>query len=145
VDPLTGYRFYGHEQLPRLNRILALRELGFTLEQVGGMLEDGITPDQLRGMFRLRQAELVQQLDQGRERLARIEARLRQIEQEGKMPEYEIVLKDVETQLVASVRDRLGSYREIGRLFGELFGYLGRRGRRLPLPARPGERAGEGV
>jgi effector-binding domain-containing protein len=125
VDPLTGYRFYGHDQLPRLNRILALRELGFTLEQVGGMLEDGITPDQLRGMFRLRQAELVQQLDQGRERLARIEARLRQIEQEGKMPEYEVVLKDVETQLVASVRDRLASYREIGRLFGELYGYLG--------------------
>ncbi|OGO13032.1 MAG: transcriptional regulator [Chloroflexi bacterium RBG_13_66_10] len=125
VDPFTGYRFYGHDQLPRLNRILALRELGFALQQVGQMLEEGVTPDQLRGMLRLRRAELVEQLDEGRERLARVEARLKQIEQEGKMPEYEVVVKNVEPQLVASVRDRLGSYGEIGRLFGELYGYLG--------------------
>jgi effector-binding domain-containing protein len=50
---------------------------------------------------------------------------LKQIEQEGKMPEYEVVIKKVEAQLVAGVRDRLGSYGEIGRLFGELYGYLG--------------------
>jgi effector-binding domain-containing protein len=125
VDPFTGYRFYGHDQLPRLNRILALRDLGFSLEQVGQMLEEGVSPDQLRGMLRLRRAELVHQLDEGRERLARVEARLKQIEQEGKMPEYEVVIKNVEPQLVASIRQRLGSYREIGRLFGELYGYLG--------------------
>jgi DNA-binding transcriptional MerR regulator len=41
VDPSTGYRFYGHEQLPRLDRILALRDLGFSLEQIGQMLEEG--------------------------------------------------------------------------------------------------------
>jgi effector-binding domain-containing protein len=125
VDPFTGYRFYSHDQLPRLNRILALRELGFTLEQVGHLLEEGISADQIRGMLRLRRAELVQELDEGRERLARVEARLKQIEQEGRMPEYEVVIKHVEPQLVASIRDRLGSYGEIGRLFGELYGYLG--------------------
>jgi DNA-binding transcriptional MerR regulator len=29
VDPFTGYRFYSSDQLPRLNRILALKDLGF--------------------------------------------------------------------------------------------------------------------
>ena len=125
VDPFTGYRFYEHDQLPRLNRILALRDLGFTLEQVAQMVEEGVSPDQLRGMLRLRRAELVHQLDEGRGRLTRVEARLKQIEQEGKMPEYEVVIKNVEPQLVASVRQRLGSYGEIGRLFGELYAYLG--------------------
>jgi effector-binding domain-containing protein len=125
VDPFTGYRFYSHDQLPRLNRILALRELGFTLGQVGELLEEGVSADQIRGMLRLRRAELVQELDEGRGRLARVEARLKQIEQEGKMPEYEVVIKHVEPQLVASIRERLGSYSEIGRLFGELYGYLG--------------------
>lgn len=125
VDPFTGYRFYGHEQLPRLNRILALRDLGFSLGQIGQMLDEGVTPDQLRGMLRLRRADLVQELDAGRERLARVEARLKQIEREGKMPEYDVVIKKVAPQLVAGVRDRLGSYGEIGRLFGELYGYLG--------------------
>jgi effector-binding domain-containing protein len=125
VDPFTGYRFYGHEQLPRLNRVLALRDLGFTLEQVGLMLDEGVSADQLRGMLRLRRADLVRELDAGRERLARVEARLRQIEQEGRMPAYEVVIKKVDPQLVAGVRDRLAAYGEIGRLFGELYGYLG--------------------
>jgi effector-binding domain-containing protein len=57
--------------------------------------------------------------------LARVEARLKQIEQEGEMPEYEVVIKKVEPQLLAGVPDRLGSYGEIGGLFGELYGYPG--------------------
>jgi len=34
LDPDTGYRYYSLDQLPRLNRILALKELGFSLEQI---------------------------------------------------------------------------------------------------------------
>ncbi|QDZ00755.1 MerR family transcriptional regulator [Nitratireductor mangrovi] len=35
VDRATGYRYYSVRQLPRLNAILALKELGLTLEQIG--------------------------------------------------------------------------------------------------------------
>ena len=31
VDRFTGYRFYEYHQLLRLNRILALKDLGFSL------------------------------------------------------------------------------------------------------------------
>jgi DNA-binding transcriptional MerR regulator len=34
VDPATGYRSYRAAQLAELNRIVAFKELGFTLEQV---------------------------------------------------------------------------------------------------------------
>ena len=125
VDPFTSYRFYSADQLPLLNRILALKDLGFTLEQIGEMLHDGVSPEQLRGMLRLRRAELAQQIEQDQEQLARVEARLRQIEREGKMPDYEVVIKEVEPQWVASVRERLPAYSGIGRLFGELYAYLG--------------------
>lgn len=128
VDDFTGYRFYSVNQLPRLNRILALKDLGFSLEQIAGMLDEGLPAEQMRGMLRLRQSELSQEVQEDQERLARVEARLRQIEQEGKMPRYEVVLKTAEPQLVASVRDVLPSYREIGQLIGELYAYLGQRG-----------------
>lgn len=36
VDPSTGYRYYDAAQLPQLNRIVALKELGFGLQQVAG-------------------------------------------------------------------------------------------------------------
>ena len=34
VDPMTGYRYYSLDQLPRLNRLIALKDLGFSLDQV---------------------------------------------------------------------------------------------------------------
>ena len=40
TDPSTGYRYYSAKQLPRLNRILALKEMGLSLEQIKRMLED---------------------------------------------------------------------------------------------------------
>ncbi len=34
IDPFTDYLYYEFEQLPRLNRILALKDLGFSLDQI---------------------------------------------------------------------------------------------------------------
>ena len=127
VDRFTGYRYYSADQLPRLNRILALKDLGFSLEQIARLLDEELTPDQLRGMLRMKRAEIEQQLEAERERLARVEARLRQIEQEGKMPAYEVVLKRVDPIGVAAVRDVIPTYGDVSRLFGEIFACLGRK------------------
>src|SRR5215207_4170964 len=62
VDRFTGYRYYSASQLPRLHRILALKGLGFSLEQIGAVLAEGLTPEQMRGMLRLRHAPVSQQL-----------------------------------------------------------------------------------
>ena len=128
VDDFTGYRYYSASQLPRLNRILALKELGFSLEQIAHLLKDNLPVDQLRGMLKLKRAEAEQKLGEEQERLARIEARLRQIEMEGEMSNYEVVIKKVEPQLVASVRGIVPNYQGVGPLFGELYGCLARFG-----------------
>ena len=57
VDPFTGYRMYEFHQLERLNRILALKDLGFSLEEIGRLLREEVSPEQMRGMLRLRRAE----------------------------------------------------------------------------------------
>jgi DNA-binding transcriptional MerR regulator len=105
IDPETGYRYYSLDQLPRLNRILALKDLGFPLEQIAQILEEDLSFEQLRGMFMLKQAQTQQMIALEQARLTRIAARLRQIEQEGKMPAYEVLLKQVEPVLVASFRE----------------------------------------
>src|ERR671916_644740 len=82
VDRFTGYRYYSASQLPRLHRILALKNLGFSLEQIGAVLVEGVTPEQMRGMLRLRHAQLGQQLSELQNQLDEVEARLQQIERE---------------------------------------------------------------
>jgi len=104
VDPFTGYRYYSIDQLPRLNRILALKDLGLSLEQIVSLLETDITADEMRGMLRLRQAQLADQMQEMRAQLAQVEARIRSIEQEGTMPAYDVVLKTIEPVLIAGRR-----------------------------------------
>ncbi|MFC4127628.1 MerR family transcriptional regulator [Nocardia rhizosphaerae] len=101
VDPASGYRFYTAAQLARLNRIVALKELGFTLEQVGRMLDPGPEPGELRGMLALRRAELEQRIAADRSRLTEVEARLRIIEKEGAMPDQDVVIKSLPAVRVA--------------------------------------------
>src|ERR671916_3413027 len=69
VDRWKGYRYYSASQLPRLHRILALKGLGFSLEQIGEVLAEGLSPEQMRGMLRLRHAQISQQLADARNRL----------------------------------------------------------------------------
>ena len=76
VDPWNGYRSYAPEQLHALNRIVALKDLGFTLEQVAHLLDD-VADAELRGMLRLRRAQLEDEARAVGTRLAAVESRLR--------------------------------------------------------------------
>ncbi|GAA0993294.1 MerR family transcriptional regulator [Acrocarpospora macrocephala] len=109
VDPATGYRYYQAAQLSRLNRLIALKDLGFTLQQVAGVLDDKLSVDELHGMLRLRQAELEAQVVRDRARLAGVLARIRTIEREGVMP-ADIVVKSVPAIRVAELSGVAESY-----------------------------------
>jgi len=67
-----------------MHRFLALKDLGFSLEQIAQILEETFSLEHLRGMFTLKQAQTQQMIDLEQARLARIAARICQIEQEGK-------------------------------------------------------------
>src|SRR6478672_9936932 len=89
VDRFTGYRYYSASQLPRLHRILALKGLGFSLEQIAAVLAEGLTPEQMRGMLRLRHAQISQFLADLQDQLVEVEARLQQIEPEDQLSSLE--------------------------------------------------------
>ncbi|TYQ29802.1 MerR family transcriptional regulator [Pseudanabaena sp. UWO310] len=128
VDRFTGYRFYSASQLPRLNRILAFKDLGFSLEQIARLLQEEISIEQMRGMLRLKQADLQQHIEQEQSRLVRVAAKLKQIEREHVMSDYEVVIKKIEPITVASIREVLPNYYAIAELFQELYQYLAQQG-----------------
>lgn len=79
VDRFTGYRYYTARQMGRLNRILFLKALGLSLEEIG----------------------------QSRARLTLVEARLGQIEQEGRLDPHGVVFKEMPALRVLAFRSRV--------------------------------------
>lgn len=134
VDPDTGYRYYAADQLPRLNRIVALKELGFRLEQIGMMLDGDLSDEQMRGMLKLRRAELEQELADAAARLAQVDGRLAQLERAGSPP-TEVVVRSVPPQQVAAIRQSVNVDDDvITALFEELEAYVSRHRARAALP-----------
>ncbi|MEE1756185.1 MerR family transcriptional regulator [Streptomyces sp. SP18CS02] len=126
VDPHSGYRFYRAGQLARLNRVIALKDLGFPLGQVRSILDEELGAEELRGMLRLREAELESAMAEAAARLAGVTARLRAIESEGQMSAQDVVLKSVPAvrlaQLTGTARslDPAGIGPVVGPLYEEL-------------------------
>ncbi|MEU4692264.1 MerR family transcriptional regulator [Actinoplanes sp. NPDC023714] len=123
VDPSSGYRFYTASQLSRLNRIVALKNLGFTLRQVQSIVDESVGTDELRGMLRLRQVELSVAIADATGRLVQVEARLQALEREGRMSADDVVVKRIPSVRVAELVAVADSYEpsDIGPVIGPLY------------------------
>ncbi|WP_432544360.1 MerR family transcriptional regulator [Kineococcus sp. SYSU DK002] len=128
VDPATGYRSYSAAQLGRLNRVLALKDLGLTLRQVRAVLDEEVGAEQLQGMLRLRRAQLAEQVAADAARLRAVEVRLRVIEEEGTVGTQDVVVKDTDPVRVAELSAVAASFEpeEVGPVIQPLYERLHR-------------------
>jgi DNA-binding transcriptional MerR regulator len=129
VDPATGYRAYQAAQLAELNRVVALKDLGFTLEQVRVLLDEQVSVEQVRGMLALRRADLEATVAASTQRLAQVESRLRAIELDGQLPAHEVVVKHLPAARMAELSTTADSFHpdDIGSVVHPLCAELGRR------------------
>ncbi|MEX2161837.1 MAG: MerR family transcriptional regulator [Anaerolineales bacterium] len=146
VDPATEYRYYTADQLPRLHRILALQDLGFTLEQIRSLLDRQVSADEMRGMLLMKHAELQNKVQEDQDRLGRIADRIDQMER-SETAHYDVVVRKVKPLRVAAIRVSGREARDLTPLFEELESYVGRykaRQEQPPLALYFGDEAGEG-
>ena len=98
VDQATGYRFYGAAQLADVNRIVALRDLGFGLTEIGDLTGQNMSPPELRAMLTLKQAQAKAELEAVERRLRGIDSRILQLEDSA--PPIDLVRKTVPSMTV---------------------------------------------
>ena len=113
VDPFTGYRYYSARQLDSLNRILALKEVGFSLEEIARILQEKLTNEELRGMLKAQLVRAEQEAQTAQLRRERILARLNTLDLEDKMPDYEVTLKPVDALTVVAIRETVPSLEQM--------------------------------
>ncbi len=134
VDQSTGHRWYAVSQIGRVNSLVALKELGFTLEQCGAILDEQVSVEQLRGMLRLLRAQLEQQIEADSTRLAEVGRRLRSIERGLTMTNSTLELKALPPLRLAQTSAEVNDTTEIGATTSILFATLNERLAAAGLP-----------
>ena len=129
VDPTTGYRQYDVGQLWDLNQIVALKDLGFSLEQVRTMRDQKVGTDEVRAMLTVRQSELESEVAERRDRLAQVETRLRALQIGTKSDAFDVVIKTLEAIRLVALSTTAASFtpEDIGPVVHPLCAELGRR------------------
>ena len=115
TDPQTGYRYYSIRQLPRLNGILALKELGLSLEQIGPLLKNDLPSAELRGRLTMKRAQLEQSRREEETRLRYIESRIAEMDRLGidlqllllTSPGVQLLDRDTAKRVAAESNDQL--------------------------------------
>ena len=127
IEKSSGYRFYSVEQMADLNRILALKDLGLSLDQIRDVLSDNISTEELEGMLLLKKMELEQQLMAEMRRIQKIENRIHAIQADEVNEPLDVILKEVQTQNVLSVRCQVADFEYAVNVIDEI---------KLAIPSR---------
>ena len=123
IDSESGHRYYSASQLSELNRILALKDLGISLNQIQRFVRDDISATEIQGMLSLKKAELEQQVLSELQRLRTIETRLKQIQERDSLVK-DVIVKDVPQQRLIGLRKVLPTNESGEELFGSLLNAL---------------------
>jgi DNA-binding transcriptional MerR regulator len=138
VDPSSGYRYYSPAQLPDLRRILALRDVGVGLAEIGALVGGGAD---LRATLERRRAALEDERREVERRLAALEIRVA-LGADG-TPEPDVVIRRLPAELVATFDLVNAPGDDIGSAFHELEVHVRDRAARAHRP--PGAIADENL
>ena len=127
VDEETGYRYHGWKSFERARAISALKEMGFSLSQIGELMARTSEDSELAGPLREKLKEIETGIRQQRAVQRRIREFLAEIESMGREQKAgtEVGEEDVPETLLFSVRHQ-GRYQEIGRLISAVYRKAGR-------------------
>ncbi len=124
VDPFTSYRYYSARQLYTLNRIIALKEVGLSLDEIARILREDLTTDEMRGILKTHLALAESAIESAQLRREQIWARLHILNLEDNMPAYEIIVKPVSAFTVAAIRAMVPTVEQMPQQCGQMFNLI---------------------
>ncbi len=122
IDKFTGYRYYNESQLPLINRITALKDMGFGLAAIGEILKVYTDADALRTFLLTKQAEVREHAETVNRQLLMLESTINRLREDENLMNYSVVVKTMPERYVASVRRIIPAYDQeasLWQLMGE--------------------------
>lgn len=124
VDHFTGYRLYSAAQLTDLARIVALRDMGFGVEEIAALLPCFGDAAAMGAALRKKERAVRATIADEQTKLERIAAFCGALEKERRDMTYEVKLTSLPAETVLSLRDTLPDYQREGELWHRLCRYM---------------------
>lgn len=130
VDSMTGYRYYTSSQIPVLNEIFLLKEMGLSLKEITYLMQREEDNDStvLKGVLELKQMELDREIHELHQKRQTIELLKKKLDGEGKVEisRLNVGTKKIEKMKVASLEATISAYSTQDSLWSELLDFLSR-------------------
>ena len=122
TDKFTNYRLYTAEQLPALNRIIFLRDLGFNVSEIAVAL-DKWNDEFIISQLESKQREIEQAIISEQDKLSKIELAKADIHRDKITINYNVSIKSIPSYQVFSLRRVVPDYYAEGQLWQEMSAY----------------------
>lgn len=121
VDKWTGHRLYSAEQIPRLNKIIYLRDSGFNVSQIALALE--MDSQSILAELDKKRDEIKSIIIAEQEKIRKIEVAENEIQNGKGEMHYNISIKSIPSYQVLSLRKIVPTYYSEGDLWNEIVSF----------------------
>lgn len=119
INEENGYRYYDKEQLLTANRIIAMKEMGFSLDEIKASIN--ASEEQLSLLVQQKKEEKLQELQKLKEQLRRIDGAMDASDTNAAASSCSIAVKMFPDMIVVSYQDTITEYSQEGRLWNTIY------------------------
>jgi len=123
IDSFTNYRYYSASQIPLLNKILYLRDFGLKADEIRVIINETDKSKQL-SLLNEKKKELKAQISSDQRKLKELNKYIKNYNVEERKMKHEIIVKEVPSFNVVTLRETLKAYTDEGELWGKIMPLL---------------------
>lgn len=124
VDQTTGYRYYSSDQLLSLHKIIALKQIGFSLNEIIEVMDKNISMDRMIDYLEGKQSAISKTIEDEQVKLNQIQSYLKNLKQEVIFKMHNVILKELPEVMAASMRTRIPDYEAFNTIYPEMGRYM---------------------
>ncbi len=134
VDEYTGYRYYTSNQIPHLHRILMLKAIGFSINEIFKAMAEDTDADKMIKYLEGKEAEVSKNINEEQIKLSQIQSYLKILKKEVIFLNYNIITKELPEGIVASIRTVIPNYDTFNVLYPEMGQYMKEQNCKCAMP-----------
>jgi len=124
MDESTGYRYYSSDQLLSLNRIIALKQIGFSLGEIIEVMGKDISMDGMIDYLEGKQSAISKTIENEQIKLNQVQSYLKNLKQEVIFMMHDVVLKELPEVIIASMRKKIPNYEAFNTIYPAMGKYM---------------------